>query len=122
MDIDYICIEDIYFEHVNENCYIVSEDDLKRLQGKIKMSEYDKKFTIENIEKRLRIANRKIKHYQTLAHTYKIEMNRYRRKLTRIYKFFKLAYYEAFLRHIKSGLPKKYVDAVDKILKEVKNV
>lgn len=60
--------------------------------------------------------------YRKRAHTYKVELGRCRRKLTRIYKLFKMTYYEACKLYYKGEIPFEMVEAVKEVRKELKNV
>lgn len=90
-DKTYFAIFDEYLEEVpnKEGCYYITDDVLTKLVYLVRHFELMQEFS----DKREKNLNKKVKHYYTLAHTYKVELGRCRRKLTRIYE---KIYYSAF--------------------------
>lgn len=80
----YFAIFDEYLEEVpnKEGCYYITDNTLTKFVYYVRHLELMKEFS----DKREKNLNKKVKHYYTLAHTYKVELGRCRRKLTRIYK------------------------------------
>lgn len=77
---------DIYFEKISEDVYTINEDELLKL---IKRHDYEIRFmegANKKLEAQLKLQTQYKLHYKNLAHTYKVELGRCRRKLTRIYK------------------------------------
>lgn len=60
--------------------------------------------------------------YRKRAHTYKVELGRCRRKLTRIYRLFEMTYHEAAIAYYKGEIPFEMVKAVREVSKELRNV
>lgn len=83
-DKTYFAIFDEYLEEVpnKEGCYYITDDVLTKFVYQMRHLEYMKEFS----DKRVKNLNKKVKHYYTLVHVYKVELGRCRRKLTRIYK------------------------------------
>lgn len=104
----YFAIFDEYLEEVpnKEGCYYITDDVLTKFIYQIRHLEFMKEFSDQNIRK----LNRKVKHYYTLAHTYKVELGRCRRKLTRIYE---KIYYSAFANYALGLSDKRAKEIVD---------
>ena len=83
-DKTYFAIFDEYLEEVpnKEGCYYITDNTLMKFVYYVRHIELMQEFS----EKRIKNLNKKVKHYYTLAHTYKVELGRCRRKLTRIYR------------------------------------
>ena len=103
----YFAIFDEYLEEVpnKEGCYYITDDVLTKFVYRMRHLELMNEFSKQNREK----LNKKVKHYHTLAHTYKIEMNRCRRKLTRLYKYIYYCYYIDFGRKDEAARYIKYL-------------
>lgn len=86
--LEFIELCDVYFEKIAEDMYAINEFELLKL---IKRHEYEIRF-MENankkLETQLKLQTQYKLHYKNLAHVYKVELGRCRRKLTRIYKVF----------------------------------
>ena len=83
---EYVVIDDIYFTKVDGDKYLITDGELSKLiikyrclEREYKNLQYYSKRHIEGIET-------KAKKYYTMAHVYKVELGRCRRKLTMIYK------------------------------------
>lgn len=85
---EYVVINDIYFTKVDENKYIITDEELSKLIIKYRNLEMDLERSRNWYNRYTKRTETKIKHYYTLAHTYKVELGRCRRKLTRIYRVF----------------------------------
>lgn len=92
----YICLLDEYFdiEFDNENeYYTISKDCMERLYKKIAQKEFEAKFFNKQYNKCVDLLKDKNNIYRKRAHTYKVEMERCRRKLTRMYRMLYDMYY-----------------------------
>ena len=85
---EYVVIGNIYFTKVDEDKYIITDEELSKLIIKYRTLEsfFENKYNRYN--KYREQAEKRIEYYHTLAHTYKVELGRCRRKLTRIYAVF----------------------------------
>lgn len=112
-DKEYFAIFDEYLEKVpdKEDCYYITDNTLVHFIYEMTLLERQKS-KAENSLYRLR---REVKHYKTLTHTYKVEMNRCVRKLTRIYD--KIRRYAMMNYVYNVGAPKP--DEVVKLFKEM---
>ena len=84
--LEFIELCDIYFEKIADDVYTINEAELLKL---INRHEYEIRFmkgANNKLEKQLKLQTQYKLHYKNLAHIYKIELGRCRRKLTRIYK------------------------------------
>lgn len=106
-DKTYFAIFDEYLEEVpnKEGCYYITDNVLTKFVYQVRHFELMQEFS----DKRIKNLNKKVKHYYTLAHTYKIELGRCRRKLTRIYKYFYDWYYTDFGRADEAARYIKYL-------------
>ena len=85
---EYVVIDDIYFTKVDEDKYLITDGELSKLLEKYECLERRHKKLIERVLRYTTAMEAKVEKYHTLAHTYKVELGRCRRKLTRIYKVF----------------------------------
>ena len=94
-DKTYFAIFDEYLEEVpnKEGYYYITDNVLIKFVYQVRHFELMQEFS----DKRIKNLNKKVKHYYTLAHTYKVELGRCRRKLTRIYK---KIYQDAFANYV----------------------
>lgn len=83
---EYVVIDDIYFTKVDGDKYLITDTELSKLIVKYRCLERDYEGLRSKFRKNTKRYEEKIKHYYTLAHTYKVELGRCRRKLTMIYK------------------------------------
>lgn len=85
---EYVVLADIYFTKVDEDKYLITDGELSKLIIKYRTLEMDFERARNWQKKYYKQTQERIKHYYTIAHTYKVELGRCRRKLTRIYRVF----------------------------------
>ena len=104
----YFAIFDEYLEEApnKEGCYYITDNVLTKFVYQVRHFELMQEFS----EKRIKNLNKKVNHYYTLAHTYKVELGRCRRKLTRIYE---KIYYSAFANYALGLSDKRAKEIVD---------
>lgn len=85
---EYVVLLDIYFKKVDKNNFMINKEELSKLLEKYEYLE--NRYKMQKIwnERHAKQFEKRIKHYYTLAHVYKVELGRCRRKLTRIYRVF----------------------------------
>lgn len=89
MDKTYVCILDVYLEEKQSEkgtYYIVDDKQLTDLMLRVRKLEFEKDRAVRRNVQIQKCLAAKLDRATKKAHTYKVEMNRYRRKLTRIYK------------------------------------
>lgn len=85
---EYVVLLDTYFKRVDKNNFMINLEELSKLIAKYDDLEHRYKMLKIRYNKHSEQYEKRIKHYYTLAHVYKVELGRCRRKLTRIYKVF----------------------------------
>ena len=85
---EYVVLDDVYFTKVDGDKYIIEDKELSKLIVKYRCLEREYKNVCDCSKRYYKQYKERVKKYYDLAHTYKIELGRCRRKLTRIYRAF----------------------------------
>lgn len=109
---EYVVIGDIYFTKVDEDKYIITDAELSKLIIKYRTLEMDLERSRDWYNRYTKRTETKIKHYYTLAHTYKVELGRCRRKLQRIYERIRKDALACYVLGIIDCKPNELVDLI----------
>lgn len=108
----YVVIDDIYITQINEDEYMLTDAEVTKLIAKYRQLEFRYDQLWNKSKKDNMRAEKNIDYYRNLAHTYKVELGRCRRKLQRIYERIRKDALACYVLGIIDCKPNELVDLI----------